>query len=291
MKGKERRKYTLNDYEKVLALRAQNLSYNKISNIVDVSSTTVQNWISTSRKPRALYAKRQEKPVLNSARKLSIELAYIYGVLIGDGNIERRERTWRINLNVKDIDFAQEFARNLHLWSGLKPTIRSRTQVHNHQTKYGDWIKGRSEYTVVRLNSKQAVTFLLSRIKCKTYDWEIPKDILKCKNKQIIYSFIKGIFDSEGYPIYSGRNRRVELEMLGELGVPQLQRLLETVGIESTITQGKKQKLKGTYVLRILRQRSIQEFRDNINFSIERKRSKLNRMLNSYKRKTYKPET
>lgn len=283
MQGKESRKYAEEDYKKVIYLRKIGWSQGKIAEEIGVSSATVWHWVNTSRKPRSLYAKRQTKPFPKRATKLSSELAYIYGVLIGDASIENTPRTSRINLNVTDEDFAQEFARALKRWCDIKPTINERIQKHNHQTKYGDWIRVTSHLHVVRLGSKRAVNFLLNKIKCKTYDWEVPKEITNCENEEIIYNFIKGLFDSEGYPIHYRRWKRIELEIFGQKGVFQVQALLKKINIDCTITQGRKQKIKGTYLIRILRKKSIKCFADKIGFTIRRKRDKLKAILNSYK--------
>mgnify|MGYP001607263390 FL=1 len=59
----------------------------------------------------------------NKARKLSSELAYIYGVLIGDGHLEQSKLVNRVNLNVSDKDFAMAFAKTLKNWCGFASTI------------------------------------------------------------------------------------------------------------------------------------------------------------------------
>jgi intein-encoded DNA endonuclease-like protein len=280
MQGKESRPFKFSDYEKVIKLKKKGLSQNKIAKIVGVSSATVWHWTNTNRKPRSDYAIRMLRPFPKRAQKLSEDLAYIYGVLLGDGSIEvstkgrkRKTKTHRIVLNVTDKDFAKEFYSRLKSWCSLNPTFRERDKYSNHQTKYGNWIKGWSHFYVVRLSSKRAVEYLLNHIKSKTYSWEVPKSILNCNNKRILGVFLRGFFDSEGYPVFwKGKFIRLEFEVFGTKGVNQISKIMNKLGIEHTITQGKKQKLHGTKVVRILRNKSVENFKKHVNFTIARKR-------------------
>jgi len=294
MQGKEFRKYIEEDYKKVLKLRTQGFSFRGIAKAVGVSSTTALFWAKTKRKPRVLYSKRMEKILPLKSKKLSSSLAYIYGVLVGDGYIENSCRIHRICLNVTDKDFAEKFRINLEAWSDMKPSISERTVIHNHKTKYGKLIKGVSHMFVVRLTSKQAVEFLLTKIKCKTYDWNVPEDISNCSDEEIICNFLKGFFDSEGCVIYNNRNRRVEAFSVNKNGIENIEILLEKIKIKSEITQENLQTNKGKtskfYTLQIRRRRDLELFAGKVNFSINRKTKKLKRMLKSYKRYQYQIE-
>jgi hypothetical protein len=275
----------MKDHNKVISLRKQGYSYNQIARVANISCTTAQLWVKTTRKPRFLYATRRQQRQLNSrARKLSQELAYIYGVLIGDGYLDITEHGSRISLQVVDKEFATKFYHVLRKWSGFKPTWRESTRTQNHRTKYGNLIKGDSYYYIVRLGSKQAVKFLASKVKCKTKQWAVPKDIKESNNKKIISSFLKGLYDSEGFPVLNlkNNNKRIEIEMWG-IQLRQVQVLLKKLNIESTLIQGKKGNGRGTYVVRILKKESIKSFAARIGFTIERKKRKLQEILNSYK--------
>jgi len=282
--GKERRRYSIEDYKKVNMLRKKGISYNKIAEIVDLSTTTVQMWIKTQRKPRCIYSNKQQRNLSLKSKKMSNNLAYIYGVLVGDGYVEKSKSTNRITLQVTDKEFAKKFYTALYGWSGFKPTWREGWVSQNHRTKYGNLINCDSYFYYVRLGSKQAVCFLDSKSKHRTKNWNVPKDIKNTKNKNFISYFLKGVFDSEGFPVYDSRNnkKRIELEMYGK-GVKQLQNLLKKINIESTVTQSKKQKERGMYVLRILRKESIKTFAEKISFNVKRRREKLYGLLSSYK--------
>jgi len=293
MKGKEYRKYTMVDYKNVLLLRRRGYSFNEIAKKIGISPTTAQFWIKTARKPRFIYGKRIEKKLDIQSKKLSPELAYIYGVLVGDGSISKEKGTYRIILNVTDKDFADKFSKILKKWSKMKPSIKERDIFYNHRTKYGNLIKGHSHLYVVRLDSKQVGEFILNRLKCKTFEWEVPQDVLESKNKKIICNFLKGFFDSEGYVVFSGNSRRIEAEVSCLKGLSGIQKLLKRIDTESKILQGEKQKIQHSYILRVIKRRDLEKFAKQINFSILRKKSRFEKLLKSYKRGFYvysKPE-
>ena len=279
--GKENRPYTLNDYNKVLSLRKGGISYGKIAQKVNISNATAQLWVKTSRKPRFLYAQIKQRKL--KSKRLSPELAYIYGVLIGDGHLEKSKLSNRITLKVTDKEFAKKFYNVLKRWSGFKPTWSEASRISNHITMYGDLIKCNSYYYTVRFGSKQAVDFISNNLKCRTKDWDIPKSIKNTKNRKIIFSFFQGIFDSEGCAVYTPRynKKRIDINMYGKQ-VRNLQKLLQKIGIESTVTQGQIQKQRGMYVLRILRKESIKLFAKNVGFTIKRKKKILCKILASY---------
>jgi len=247
MQGKESRPYTLKDYHKVIQLRKEGLTFQKIAEVIRISHATAILWVNTNRKPRCIYAKDMQRKLPNSAKKLSPELAYIYGVLIGDGSIDSGKR---VNLNVNDKDFAYAFAKALKKWSNLEPTINKRKVFSNHQTKYGNWVRTDNIQYVVRLGSKQAVNFLLSNIKCRTYDWEVPEPILSSKNEKIKGSFLKGFFDSEGSVVYNKRynKKRIDLRVFRTKGIEDVQVMLYDLGIKSIFKNEK----RGMCLLRIL---------------------------------------
>lgn len=287
MQGKEPRPYTLEDYNQVTQLRKEGLTFQKIAEIIGVSHATAILWVNTHRKPRCIYAKSMQRKLPESAKKLSPELAYIYGVLIGDGSLEL-SHSYRVNLNVNDKDFAYAFAEALKKWSNLKPTINKRKVFGNHQTKYGDWIRTDNIQHVVRLGSKQAVEFLLSNVECRTYDWQVPKSVLDSKNEIIKGNFLKGFYDSEGSVIYDKKynNKRIDLMIFKTTGIKDIQMILSELGIKSILKNEK----HGMCLLRIIGKNNLRLFLDKINFTIFRKRNTLEKALNSYIRDAYDGE-
>jgi len=287
MQGKELRKYTLTDYNQVIRLKKRGFSQNQIKEKIGVSSTTVWYWANTKRKPRFLYAKRKQRKLSLSAKKLSKELAYIFGVLIGDGSLEITKLNNRINLLVKDKDFAIYFFKTLKRWSRLEPLISKRRIKESHQTKYGDWIKTDSIVYTVRLNSIQAINFLKDKINCRTYNWKVPLMIKRWQNKRIIGAFLKGFFDSEGSAILHKRCRRIDARILNpNNSLQDIQILLKKLEIRSTMRPS----ARDTYIIRILDQKSLAIFSKKIGFTIKRKKRILEKMLKSYKREPFDGE-
>jgi len=291
MQGQEYRKYTIEDFKEVLKLQKKGLSTRKISNIVKISPTTIWYWTCTSRKPRVIYSKNLEKKLNKKSKKLSDSLAYIYGVLIGDGYIEKSKRTYRIVLSVTDRDFANEFICKLKEWTGMEPKLIERNVTYDHTTKWGNRIVGKSHYYVVRLNSKQVVEFLNSKGSFRTYNWNVPKDIKNCNRRKIICSFLRGLFDSDGYVAFSKRTRFVGIQIFNTGGLKEVQELLRRIGIKSRIKQNTTQKLKNMHFLITSDRQSLEIFSTKISFSIKRKRESLKKLLQSYSgREVYKSE-
>lgn len=284
MQGKETRSYTIEDYKKVLNLKELGLSQNKISRLVDLSPTTVWYWTNTNRKPRVLYGERKEKKLPENAKSLTLNLAYIYGVLVGDGSISKETGTYRLTLNVIDEDFAHHFSETVERWCGFRPSYKIRIMKYDHSLPNGRRIKCVSKMHVVRVCSKQLGEFLLDKGKFGTYNWEVPQNIVESNDKQIICNFLKGVFDSDGYVVLSGHSRRIELEMFFTRGLEQIRLLLEKIGIKSRIDNSKGG--KGTRILRITKRENIVIFAKCINFTLERRGVALEKLIESYKRKT-----
>ncbi len=114
------------------------------------------------------------KPIKNE--KLTKELAYVLGVINGDGHVSQR----RIILSAIDKDFVKNFKNNLDKWSRYSSRFFSRT------IKTDDKIRNRKIQWVCYLDSVKIEGFI------KNFDYNNLKDI----NHKI--QFIKGFFDSEG---------------------------------------------------------------------------------------------
>jgi intein-encoded DNA endonuclease-like protein len=282
MRGLEKRTYTMKDYEKVLNLREEGHTFQEVSDMADVGRATCVKWCNTDRKPRSNYAERKQKCPIKSFRNLDTNLAYLYGLLIGDGYLERSNRNYRVGLNVTDQDFADEFARVLEEWTGLEPKKSQRNVQHDHITKYGCKIECETKSYQVRLSSKKVLDFLESKGKFKTENWSIPEEVIRA-DENIKSALVKGIFDSEGYSTFSGRARRLELEMKNKSGLRELKQILGDLNIKASLEQSTKQEKKDTYLLRIYDRESIENFNNKSGFSIGRKNGALEDLLDSYK--------
>ncbi len=254
--------YTKEQYEKAFELRKKGLTYVDISKRLNiVYPATVRGWVRMGKLPRGHFLR-------SNFDKLSPELGYIRGVLMGDGylSIKRTGTKGQIGLEVKDKDFAQTFHKQLEKWSGLKARFSFNENKGLH---------------TVRLSSLRAVEFLR--------DFNI-FDVINA-NEEIKVNFLRGMFDSEGN--VSGSNlttpkkstRFVSLFNTDEELIRLVKVLLETVGIKVQNIDKKIGGFTGRTVcfrLRIGGKSNLEMFKNKIGFSIERKNKKLEEILRSY---------
>jgi len=202
------------------------------------------------------------------AKILREDLAYIFGVIEGDGYCRKRKNTKRtsgeIILKVKDKDFAEEFANRLKRWSGVNP-------------KY--WEKDGEFFTA--LYSVDAVD-VIKKIRLRE---------LIISNKKVKSNFLKGMYDSEGGVIGTNLNRRkfacrwIHFSNNNEKLVKTVNRILNDLGIphkiKSRIHSGFGSK-KLQYEVLIFGLENFKKFYKNIGFSIKRKQNKLLEVIESY---------
>ncbi len=122
-------------FDEVVALRRKGLSYNKIieevlrRHGVRLSKSHVSEWLRGIHSPY----KGRYIPTIELLRP-SEEFSYIIGVVIGDGYVRKIRRVFKgysgfnIGLEVKDREFAEEFAKCLTIVLGrrhIKPYLNS----------------------------------------------------------------------------------------------------------------------------------------------------------------------
>jgi intein-encoded DNA endonuclease-like protein len=115
-------------YDDVVALRRSGLSYNKIIDEiyrrygVRISISSISEWLRGIRSP---YNGRRIPSL--ELLKPSVELAYVIGVVLGDGYIKKKSRVREgynhviIRLEAKDKEFVEEFGRCLSVVLGRGP--------------------------------------------------------------------------------------------------------------------------------------------------------------------------
>ena len=86
-----------------------------------------------------------------SAKKLSEELAYILGVIYGDGHVSIKQR--RVILSATDKDFVLNFRDNLEKWSNFK------ARFYKRDIKTNETIKNRKSQYVSYIDSIEASKF------------------------------------------------------------------------------------------------------------------------------------
>jgi len=189
------------------------------------------------------------------------ELAYIWGVLKGDGcYCMQKSRHGNkiysykfVSLTAKDKDFAIYFKKNLERFLKRKCKI----------------IK--TEYWVVY-----------------AYHAEIPKiDLNQISNasEKIRCKFIQGFVDSEGHVGKIYRQRRIEITNTDKNFLIFISNLFSQLGIENKIYKlyENHKKWKDCYRILIYKRESFKLFKEKIGFSIKRKNERLEKILSSYK--------
>lgn len=205
-----------------------------------------------------------------NAKILTGNLAYIVGVIAGDGYCRKRktpERTsGEIILKVKNLDFAREFEKKLKRWSRIQPKC---------------WKKNENFY--VALYSIDAVD-IIQGIKLKE---------LIISNKKAKTNFLRGLYDSEGGVLgvnlgkrryasrwihFSNSNKEMILIVSKLLKDFKINHKIRT-RIHSGFGSKKKQ-----YEILIFSLENFKKFYKNIGFSIKYKKDKLLEVINSYEK-------
>jgi len=288
------RSYTKEDYEKVLNLHKEGLGCRKINKITGFPILTIYNWIYKGDKPIIISEKfknsriwldkrkwpeivkkatesklkskkfweARKKAVEKITKKLpensknpSKELGYILGVIYGDGCLNK----YTIKLKVKDLDFAETFAKNILEWSGYGCSIK----------------KDDFELYIVTFHSVRACKFLSSIKFVDIKNWERENKI----------SFLRGLFDSEGcVPDTSKRAKSIIFYNSNKKIIDITSFLLNELGINHSITSRKPSKgkigkwkfiRKKNYCISITNYENKNKFYRDIGFSIKRKQDRL----------------
>jgi intein-encoded DNA endonuclease-like protein len=201
---------------------------------------------------------------------LNEDLAYILGVLAGDGYLDynNKIRAYCIGLSAIDEEFVEEFKKTLFNVFKIKSSDEFR------KSRKEKW---NAQY-VTRLCSKEACDFINSVGEFKKYNWMIP-EIIKNANTKTKCAFIKGFFDSEGE--IDKRTGRVGATSMNLEGLKEIGDLLNGLSIRNTIIKVKDNRLNThqKYRIRIHDKNSIGLFAFLIGFTIARKQKILNNYL------------
>ncbi|MBU0963280.1 MAG: hypothetical protein KKD48_05230 [Nanoarchaeota archaeon] len=273
--------HSLEEYQEVMRLRENGLNINKIFSYLskkgfNISYGAISDWVYTDKKP---FQEKILNKILPQNKFLSLEKAYILGVLCGDGYIrmDKLGNGSLIGLDVTDEDFADKFRGYLNKVYGLLPSKKKRIENHTN------FSNNPKPLYVINLSSKLAANDLLKYSKSfKTKEWEVPKEILENPDLKIKAAFIRGIFDSEGtaslkvsggvyLSVCSGNKNpllKIKEILKNDFSIDLI------VVYDKTVTRLKSAGYK-----------NIKNFYNNINFSIKRKREKLRIGLSTYKRK------
>ncbi|MBS3156348.1 hypothetical protein J4413_03925 [Candidatus Woesearchaeota archaeon] len=282
--------YTLEHYNKSMELKKNGLGSLRISKILNIKSrNAVEGWINKGRKPYYFSESRikacnsneniermrkmnkitqpkavkisamlRTKKLPSSANVLDTDLAYILGVVYGDGHVSLKQR--RVILSATDLDFVETFRQTLSKWSNFKVRFYSRN------IRKPSYIKSRKLQWVAYIDSIDAAKLLSKFSLNKLMDSET----------NIKSSFLRGFFDSEGCVDCKGAlsvyNKDFNL-------IKFVQRLLNSLEIQTNFhsyygyTPDKSKKFKQHSLVVI--SKSKKRFKNLIGFNIQRKQIRL----------------
>ncbi|WP_457753180.1 LAGLIDADG family homing endonuclease [Thermococcus sp.] len=251
--------------EFVISLRKEGISYRRIATKVaeefdvKVSKATVIRWCRGYSNP------------FNKIKRINLtpspELSYIIGVYLGDGSIHQKSNgRYLIKLKVVDKEFAETFSKAL-----LSLGVNSTFGFERDASRVNRWY--------VEASNKELFMFL-----------DRPIDKLIESAKDYPAEFLRGFFDSEGYPIIEAKNRfRVMVgvansslkiintvrNMLAQLGINSILRKSHLIGQEVVIRGIKYSYNVDMYTLTISRKADVKRFAELVGFSSQTKMKKL----------------
>lgn len=202
--------------------------------------------------------------------KIDEDFAQFLGYFIGDGSAE----TDRITFFEQNKQVCLYYKKKFDKFFNLNSSYRFRESKNYHQIRF-------TSRPLVRLIRNE-----FPEIK-KTLNSEIPEKILKSQD-YVVASFLRGLFDAEGYP---SENQRIGIGMNNKLLVKQLQMLLLRYGIISSFLEyNNKQNPHSNnvrYTLEISEKRSLELFKNCIGFSSSEKIKKLDMIIENKSKISY----
>lgn len=202
----------------------QMFSLDEIGEIYGVKKSSV------ARKMKKLGIPRRKKtPSIRPALEPSEDLAYVLGVLLGDGSVFpiNSNSSYAIQLTNTSKVFVESFANALKR-IGIHPCFFDIPQENpNWNKQYG--VKGHS------------ILF------GKWYETLAPSNIRKLlKTREMVVSFLRGFYESEGHTDKPTANsRRVSISNTNEELLRLVQHLVESLGYKTSIHGGKDIYIRG----------------------------------------------
>jgi intein-encoded DNA endonuclease-like protein len=255
-------------YNDFIALHQQGRSYNEIINIIEqeyeirLSKSTISEWV------RGLHSPYNGRRIPSLEMLIpSEDLAYVIGVVCGDGSAHEKRRIRKgynrvvIHLEAKDREFVEEFAIRISRVLNRSPpkvTVNSRGLYY---VEVGD----RTLYELLK----------------KPIDIEKIREYIEhCE--RCMEMFLRGFFDSEGCV---GEDGQISLTNSNYELLLYVQELLKRFGVETTgpwliakqgtpfydPLRGKVYKHKKDVYIIYVRKRNNYEFYKYIGFTIRRK--------------------
>jgi intein-encoded DNA endonuclease-like protein len=224
---------------------------------------------------RILAENKHIKRVRRDTRKLNLDitsnLAYILGVIEGDGHISPTKNI--IKLDVADKEFCEEFKRNMSK-IGFNDNKIYEIIPKNKNYKY--------RYGLV-YRSKGFVDFYFKNITCnskKKYEW-YSKNL---NEVSLQIQFLRGMFDSEGCVYYRNdlqrKDKQISFTNTDQYLINICSGYLDNLGISHSVyTRKYTNHYKTLYTINIL-SKSMKKFKEKIGSNIYRKIDKMEKICN-----------
>jgi len=207
-------------------------------------------------------------------QELTPELAEFIGIVIGDGNIYTKDR---FELTIvghmqEDKEYHEKIISKL-----FKDLFNINVKSEVKYFKNGTCRR-------TRIKSKAVISFLIRTIGLKSgkkQEVEIPKQIKNSENEEVIYSFIRGLADTDFTIKFKTRYKKKNYYpiIIGNLSdkklVYQLKSLLEKIGFHSHIENRKtyddiRKKNYFTYAINIVGKENLKKWMQKIGFKNKR---------------------
>ncbi len=255
--SRKRRSYSYDEYKKAMQMLNKGVGPTKVSRELDIPKPTVKRWKYKGEKP----------PLARWIPKPSKELAYIIGVLYGDGSLYINRHCYKIQLMVNDYEFAEIFSKNM-------------ARLLNKKYVKPKWNKIENRWVAIYF-SKAFYTWY------KQQNLDTLKPYIEY-SRETVANFLRGLYDSDGghYIYKKKRYSRIHLSNNNKDLLRYVQHLLEKyfginatgpyistkAGTENEMRNGKTAKTNhNNYLIVISRRQYTEKFLSMIGFSIEEK--------------------
>ena len=251
------RSYTYDDYIRAMEMLKKGFKLRAISRELNIPEGTIKGWKYDKKMP----------PLARWHPEPSKELAYILGVLHGDGNLVVNGYNYIIQLGVKDYEFAEFFSKEM-------------SRLLNKKAIKPNWDESNNRWQVKYYSKAFYIWF-------KRQNLETLKPFIE-HNKLTIANFLRGLYDSEGshYVCKKRKCSRIDLSNDDLKLLKYVQYLLKKhfnittrgpylvvrAGTESKMKNGKIAKRNhDNYQIVIYRRQHTKRFVNEIGFTITEK--------------------
>ena len=246
------------------------ISASKIAKKFNVSTIIVINWLrdygiktrahrasmNTGLIKKELSSLRLKQPQISA--NITPEKTYVLGVLCGDAYLSGR----MVRLEIRnDEDFISRFAQCLEKVYSLKANYRYYAKRNTLILEYHSML--------VAKNLRSYGSF-------RTKTWAVPVCVMNSYDKELVGSFLRGLFDSDG----SVGHYQVSLTSASLKGIEDVHTLLTRLDIKSKVRTDK----RGYHSIYITGKTNIWKFKNLIGFTIKRKMERFSTMYRGYKR-------